>query len=116
MLSVLRMDSGSPFQTVGAVEEKRRAAALACDLDTVRKSIHLSTSQSMAWHVWLQFVEQIACLMEPVCFVAQGGDHERNEISDEKPMQITKEINGLLLTCGYIADVSSKLVRLCVTC
>ena len=46
--------------------------------------------------------------MEPVRFAAQGGDLERNATSDGKPMQITKEINGLLLTCGYIADDSSK--------
>ena len=41
-------------------------------------------------------VEQIAWLMEPVCFVAQGGDLERNVASDGKPMQITKEIHGVL--------------------
>ena len=35
---------------------------------------------------------------------------ERNSASDGKPMQITKEINGVLLTCGYIADDSSKFV------
>ena len=49
-------------------------------------------------------------MMEPVCFVAQGADLERNEASDGKLMQITKEINGVLLTYGYIADDSSKLV------
>ena len=58
----------------------------------------------MAWHVWLQCVEQIAWLMKPVCFVAQGGDLEHDAASDGKLMQITKEINGVLLTCGYIAD------------
>ena len=58
----------------------------------------------------LQCVEQIACLMVPVCFVAQGGDLDRNSAADGKPMQIKKEINGVLLTCGYIAGNSSKLV------
>ena len=48
--------------------------------------------------------------MEPVCFIAQGGDIERHAASDGKLMQITKEINDVLLTCGYIADDSSKLV------
>ena len=48
--------------------------------------------------------------MKPVCFVAQGGDLERNATSDGKPIQITKEINDVLLMCGYIADNSSKLV------
>ena len=42
--------------------------------------------------------------------VTQGGDVERNAASDGKPMQITKEINGVLLTCGYAVDDSSKLV------
>ena len=64
----------------------------------------------MAWHAWLQCVEQIAWLMKLVCFVAQGGDLERNAASDGKPMQITKKINGVLLTCGNIADNVSKLV------
>ena len=103
------MDSGSPFQTVCAAEEKRCAAVLVRELDTVSKSISADLS-SMARQVWLQCVEQIAWLMEPVCFVAQGGDIERNAASDGKPMQITKAINGVLLTCGYIADDSSKLV------
>ena len=35
ILSVLWLDSESPFQTVGAVKEKRRTAVLVCDLDTV---------------------------------------------------------------------------------
>ena len=48
--------------------------------------------------------------MKTVCFIAQGGGLERNAASDGKPMQITKEINGVLLTCGYITDDSSKLV------
>ena len=64
----------------------------------------------MAWYVWLQCVEQIAWLIEPICFVAQSGDLERNAASDGKSMQITKEINCVLLMCGYIADDSSKLV------
>ena len=34
---------------------------------------------------------------------------ESNTASDGKPMQIKKEINGVLLTCGYIVDDSSKL-------
>ena len=58
-------------------------------------------------------VEQIACLMEPgmLCgTIAQDGDLERNASSDGKPMQIMKDINGVLLMCGYIADDSSKLV------
>ena len=72
-----------------------------------------SSSQQISvrsMHVWLQCVKQIAWLMEPVCFVAQGVDLERNAASDGKPMQITKEINGVLLTCDYIADNSSKLL------
>ena len=47
--------------------------------------------------------------MDPVYF-AQGGELERNAASDGKPMQITKEINGVLRTYDYIADNSSKLV------
>ena len=74
------------------------------------QQVHHSRSQSAAWHVWLHCVEQIAWLMEPVCFVAQGGDLARNAAFNVKPMQITKEINGVLLTCGSIADDSSKLV------
>ena len=109
MLSVLRMDSGSPFQTVGAAEEKRRATLLDCDLGTVSVSISADLSPQH-WHVWLQCVEQIPWLIELVCFVVQGDDLERNAASDGKPMQITKEINGLLLTCGYIADNSRKFV------
>ena len=42
--------------------------------------------------------------------IAQDGDLERNASSDGKPMQIMKDINGVLLMCGYIADDSSKLV------
>ena len=53
---------------------------------------------------------QISWLIEPVCLVTQGGDLERNAASDGKPMQITKEIDGVLLTFGYVADDSSKLV------
>ena len=48
--------------------------------------------------------------MEPVYFVAQCGDLERTAASDRKPIQITKDIDGELLTCGYVADDSSKLV------
>ena len=51
--------------------------------------------------------------MEPVCFVAQGENLEHKAVSDEKPMQITKEINSVLLTCAYVADDSSKLWTLC---
>ena len=43
-------------------------------------------------------------------FYQQGGDPEHNAASDGKLMQITKEIDGVLLTCGYIADDSNKLV------
>ena len=39
ILSVLRMDSGSPFQIVCAAEEKRRAAVLVRAHGTVGKSI-----------------------------------------------------------------------------
>ena len=35
---------------------------------------------------------------------------ERNAASDGKPMQITKEFNGVLLTCGSIADDLRKPV------
>ena len=45
----------------------------------------------MAWYVWLQCGVQIAWLIEPVCFVAQGGDLERNAAYDGNPMKITKE-------------------------
>ena len=55
--------------------------------------------------------------MAPVCRedsladeAAQDGDLERNAAFDGKPIQITKEINIVLLTCGYIADNSNKLV------
>ena len=53
---------------------------------------------------------QIAWLIELVCFVAQGGDLERNVASDGKPMKITKETVSALVTYGYVADDSSKLV------
>ena len=43
-------------------------------------------------------------------FLAQGGDFERIVASDGKPMQITKEIDDVLLMCGYVADDLSKLV------
>ena len=49
-------------------------------------------------------------MIEPICYAAQYGDLERTATSDGKPMQITKEINGVLLTYDYIADDSSKLV------
>ena len=64
----------------------------------------------MVWTVWLQCVEHIALLIEPICFVAQDGDLEHNATSDGKLMQIMKEIDGVLLTFGYVADDSSKLV------
>ena len=38
------MESGNPFQTVGAAEEKRCAAVLVRDLDTVSKSISANLS------------------------------------------------------------------------
>ena len=44
ILSVLRMDSGSQFKTVGAAEEKRRAAVLVRDLGTVSKFISADLS------------------------------------------------------------------------
>ena len=50
------------------------------------------------------------CREDSLVDEAQGGDLERNAASDGKPMHITKEINGVLLTCGYVADDSSKLV------
>ena len=58
----------------------------------------------MAWQVWLQCGVQIARLTDQVCFVAQGGDPERNAASDWKPVKIMKE----LLTCVCIANDSSK--------
>ena len=103
------MASGSLFQTVGTAEEKRQATVLVNDLGNISKG-HLSRSQSMAWHIWLQCGMQIARLMDPVCFVALGGDLERNATSDEKLMQIMKEIDGVLLTSGYAADDLSVLV------
>ena len=103
ILLVLRMDSGSSFQTVAL--QKRNGVQLFWYATLI-----LSASPSQQISVRLQCVEQIALLMEPVCFVAQGGDLERNAASDGKSMQITKDINGVLLTCGYIADDSSKLV------
>ena len=70
-------------------------------------------------------VHGMACVA-PVCradtlvdgagvLLAQGGDLERNAASDGKPMQITKEINDVLLTVEYIADNSSNS-GLSVTC
>ena len=53
---------------------------------------------------------QIAWSIEPVCSVAQGGDRERNAASDGTPMKVTKDIDVVLLTFGYVADDSSKLV------
>ena len=38
------MASGSPFQSVGATDEKRRGAVLVCDLGTVSKSISADLS------------------------------------------------------------------------
>ena len=82
---------------------------MARDLGTVSEVI--SAYLSTALHVWLQCGERIPWSIEPVCFVAQGGDLERNAASNGKPVQITKEIEGaLLLTYGYIASDSSKLV------
>ena len=49
-------------------------------------------------------------MIEPVCFVAQGGDSECNAASDEKPMEITKAIDGVLLTCGYVVACSELLI------
>ena len=37
--------------------------------------------------------------------------HAHTHTSDGKPMQITKEIDDVLWTYGYIADDSSKLVQ-----
>ena len=48
--------------------------------------------------------------MEPGCFVAQGGDLERNATSDGKPMQTIKEEINDASDVGYIADDFSKLV------
>ena len=65
----------------------------------------------MAWHLWLQCGMQIAWLIDLVYLVAQGGDLECNAASHGKPVKITKkEINGVLLMCGYVADESNKLV------
>ena len=46
-LPELRMASGSPFQTVGAVEEKRRAAVLERDLGIIGKSISADLSSRL---------------------------------------------------------------------
>ena len=54
----------------------------------------------------------IAWLIEPV----GGGNLEHNVASDGNPMQIIKEINGVLLMCGYITDDSSKLILDSETC
>ena len=91
MMPQLWMASGSLFQTVGTAEEKRHAAILEHNPGTVSKSIS-------AW------------LIEPVCFVAQGGNPKRKAASDKKPMQVMKEIYSVLLKCGYVADGMSKLV------
>ena len=45
--SVLLMDSGSAFQTVGAAEEKWRVPVLVRDLGTVSKSISADLNP---WH------------------------------------------------------------------
>ena len=99
------------FYSVNAAEEERHVTILVCDLGT-----------HYCQQVLLQqiLVHGVACmapksradsLVELVCITAHGGDLERNVDADnEKPMQITKEIDGVLLTCGYIADDSSKLV------
>ena len=58
-------------------------------------------------------VLRIAWLIESVCFVAQGGDLEPNAASHRKPMQITKEIDCVLLFCGYLTDNLSKIVVDC---
>ena len=50
----------------------------------------------------------MAWLIEPICLVAQSGYFERNAASDRKLMQITKEIDGVPMTCGYVADDSSN--------
>ena len=49
-------------------------------------------------------------MIEPICFVAQGSNLERNAAFDGTPMKITREIVGVLLTCGYVAEDSIKLV------
>ena len=56
---------------------------------------------------------QVVWLIEPVCFVVQGGDFECNEFSDGKTMnmmKIVKEINGVPLTYGYVADDQSFVI------
>ena len=63
-------------------------------------------SASPSQHVWLQCGVQIAWLTEPLCFLAQGGDLEYNVASHGKPMKITKEIGGVLLTLCNLCDFS----------
>ena len=88
------MSNANQLQSIAAAEEKRRATVLVRDFDTVRLSA--SSSQHIVVHGGMR----IAWLIEPVCFVAQGGDLERNAVSDGKPMKITKEIYGVLVTYG----------------
>ena len=89
------------FQTVSAAEGKRRVAVLVRVLGAVSRSISAD--------LCLQCDVQIAWLIEPAFFIAHGDSLERNAASDGKQMQFTKEIDDVLLTCGYIADNSNKL-------
>ena len=94
MLPELRMSNASQLQSIAAAEQKRRATVLVRDFLTVR----LSASPSQ--HIIVHGGMRKAWLIEPVCFVAQDGDCERNAVSDGKPMKITKEIYGVLMTYG----------------
>ena len=65
-----------------------------------------SPSHQISVHVWLQCGVHTAWPIEPV----QGGDLEPNAASDGMPVHIRNEIDGVLRTCGYVADDSSNLV------
>ena len=76
---------GTPFQTVGVAEWKRRAAVLVRDLDTVSKSIStdLTSRRGTYGKLWFRCAS-ITWLIEPVCFTAQDGDLERNAASERE--------------------------------
>ena len=97
----------SQFKTVGAAEEKRRAVVLVRDLGMSASSSQQISVNGVACMTPMRRAD--AQLIDPVCFVAQGGDLERHSISDGKPVQI-KETNDVLQTCGYAADDQSMLV------
>ena len=114
MLPELRMASGSPFQTVGAAEEKHVP---------LFRYVTLVLSASPSQQISVYGMAHMA----PLCRADSSVDWtgmpcstrwwpERNAASDGKPMQMTKEIDGVLLTCGYVVDDSCQFVLDSATC